>query len=170
VDTLPLTPEARAPAPVEGVAVTLADGNAWTLTTETRELGGVWDELYDRNVLAGSYLPEDVLTAAYRLLRANYELTPAEAFGLLRDVEPASLVPIVEAALFGPARRHDTYSEWIEASLWAVGVDPSDVPPRLIRKVVEILEAQKTTVPHEQFVSSQQATALRRRMLNFGKE
>lgn len=168
MDPQPLTPEARAVGTPEGTPAVLADGAAWTLAADV-PLGGVWDDLYDQNVARGQYRPEDVLTAAYRLLRRNYRVTPAEAFELLRGVDPADLVGPVEDALFGSWTRNRTYSRWIEASLWAAGIDPETVPPELVRDVMDALVETGRAAPEGEFITVQAAMAKRHKLLNFDK-
>jgi hypothetical protein len=172
VDSRPITPEARAVGPAAGTPVALADGREWALADRLPYLGGVWDDLYDQNVLRGRYDGAKVKTAAYRLLRGNYDLTPDEAFGLLRDVEPAALVDAVERALFGPppGRARQTWSDWVVASLLANGIDPDAVPAGRVEHVMDVLLATGRALPQERWISSQAAMIARRKMLDFGKD
>lgn len=167
-DATPLAPEARAVGTPRGTATTLGDGLAWTLSDAVPP-GGVFDALYDQNVARGVYDVGQLRTAAYRLLRANYRLSPDEAFALIRDIEPADLVEPVENALFGSPRENWTYSMWIEASLLLAGVNPATAPPRLIRMMMEILERTKRTIPEAEGISVQAAMAKRTKILNFDR-
>jgi hypothetical protein len=157
------TPETRAIGIPAGSPVTLADGREWLLSFDLPYLGSVWDALYDSNALQGKYDTGDVLTAAHRLVQANYRLTDEEAFELVH-VDPRSLISAVERALYGPNDGHQTWSDWVIASLWANGINPTTIPRARLHKVLDLLEAIKRTIPAEQYVSSQAAMAARRQL------
>lgn len=164
-DGLALTPEARAIDEPKGSPVTLTDGREWLLhPAAPLARGGVWDRLYDSNVLKGKYQTADVLTAAYRLLRANYALSPEEAFDLFLGVDVADLVPPVEAALFGPRKRHGKNSDWVLTMLISNGIKPEDVPPERLLDVMENLVASGLAKPEAEWISSQRAMASRKRL------
>ena len=161
----PLTPLARARrGDVAGNPV-LVDGREWLLLDHAPALGGVWDELYDSNVLRGHYQPIDLQRAALRLLDANYDLTPDESVGLILALDPAALVGPVEHALFGPDQPHRRYSDWAESALRANGLDPGKVPPESLRDVLDQLVGCGRAVAPESFITMVKYAAQRKRLL-----
>jgi hypothetical protein len=157
------TPETRAKGRVTGTPVTLADGREWLLSSDLPYFGGVWDILYDDAAIRGKYDTGDVMTAAHRLVQANYRLADEEAFELVH-IDPRLLLPAVERALFGPNDGHQTWSDWVVDSLWANGIDPATIPMARLHKVLDLLEATKRTIPEVQYVSSQAAMAARKQL------
>jgi hypothetical protein len=139
----------------------LADGQEWLLADYAPTLSEEWDRLYDGNVVFRKYQAADVRLGAWALLLAGYDLTRAEAATLIIGADLTALVQAVEVALFGPARRHRTYSQWVCASLWSVGVDPDRIPPDMIRPVLEILVATGRTPPEAEFISAAEAAVAR---------
>lgn len=159
-------PEARKrPSTVRGTPVRLG-GSEWLLADFVPALGQVWDDLYDSNVLQGRYEAVDVQRAAVRLLWANYDLSADEAVGLVLGADPATLVGAVEAALFGEARPHRTYSDWALSALLANGLGPKRVPPESLRDVLDQLVAVGRAVPPESFVTTLQYARERREILS----
>ncbi|MEO6809151.1 MAG: hypothetical protein ABI353_08550 [Isosphaeraceae bacterium] len=143
------------------------DGQTWTLSAAIPELSEVWDRIYDHAVVRGSYDERDVQLAALRLLQANYRLDLDEAVQVVLSADPADLVPPVEVALFGVDRPYRGYSEWVEVSLLANGIDPAGVPPDRRRAVVEYLAAQGRAIPADEYLSSHKAAAKRKSILDF---
>lgn len=155
----------KRPGAVRGTPVILG-GSEWLLADFVPALGRVWDELYDANVLDHRYDVVDVQRAAVRLLWANYDLTTDEAVGLVLGADPATLVGAVEAALFGEAKPHRTYSDWAISSLLANGVDPGAIPPEVLRDVLDQLTALGRAVPPESFVTTLRYARERREILS----
>lgn len=143
----------KRPGAVRGTPVILG-GSEWLLADFVPALGRVWDDLYDSNVLEGRYEAADVQRAAVRILWANYDLSADEAVGLVLGADPGSLVGAVEAALFGEARPHRTYSDWAISSLLANGLDPKRVPPESLRDVLDQLVISGRAVAPEEFVTT----------------
>lgn len=164
----PLMPDARAldDEPI-GTPTVLGDGNSWTLSDYVPRLGGVWDTLYDHRVGRGKYRIADIRTAATHLLRANYAATPAECYSLIVGADPAGLVAAVEAAMLPmPELSEDrTFSRWAESALWAAGLDPAKVPPRLRNEVLEHIENSGRCIPRTRWIGSHNAAARRTALL-----
>lgn len=159
-------PADRIQGMVSGTPVLLTDGREWLLADFAPDPGDVWDRLYDGNIVRGQYDASDLYVAAYRLLRANYHLTPEEAYRLLA-VDPANLVHPVEVALFGVDRPYRGFSEWVEVSLLANGLDPDRIPPSRRRAVVDYLVTTGKAIPAAEYLSSHQAAAKRKAILDF---
>lgn len=147
-------PAERIRSDAVGTPVELADGRTWLLAEHPPELGGVWDTLYNDAVARGSYVEEQIRTAALHLLLANYDLSAEEAFALTLGAPIRPLVEAVEHALWGPGRITYDYSDWVLASLYANGIDPDRVPPAVLPTVLELLVAMKRTLPAEQMIGS----------------
>ena len=160
------TPEsaARCEDPV-GTDVTLADGRVWYLAPYIPAYGPVWDELYDGNIVYGRYQMADVLLASSRLLLEHYDLPHDFAAWLLIGADRDDLVRAIEWALFGGKNELLGYSDWAEGSLWANGIDPATVPPRIRRRVLEQLVATGRAVPHIEFTSAGKAAAKKASLL-----
>jgi hypothetical protein len=139
--TSELTPRVRRHhARITGTPVVIGE-HVWLLAEAIPELSPVWDDLIDANALDGGYDPVQVVTAAYRLLAANYQVSANEGVALLREVTPADLAPAVERAIFGPDRDHITYSVWARSALLANGLDPEQIPAADRRHVLDHLVA-----------------------------
>jgi hypothetical protein len=132
----------------------MGDGREWPLAAYVPCLGGVWDRLYDANVLSGKYSPADIRLAGSHLLRENFDLAPEAVATLIVGADLGALVVAVENAMFGPLREHRTWSDWAIGSLYANGIDPAAVPPSRLRSVLDVLIECKRTVPPGCFVSS----------------
>ena len=156
------TPEstARCPDPI-GTEVELADGRVWTLADYTPADGGVWDRLYDGNILAGHYPLDEVLLGAARLLIEHYDLPVDFAAWLVAGADPDDLVVAVEAALFGPPHEYRGYSHWADGALLANGIDPAAVPRPMRRAVLGHLVAAGRAVPHSEYTSAGKGAAKR---------
>lgn len=154
-----LSPEERARGAAAGTPVEVG-GEVWHFAAHVTPLAEVWGRLYDANLLAGRYDPDDVLLAALKLLTPNYDLTLDEAVAVVRAADPAALVRAVEEALFGPEERHRTYPGWVASSLWSNGVDPASVPPEHLRDVLDQLVLTGRAVPASKFVSAAEAAAV----------
>lgn len=137
----------------------LVEGQVWLLADAVPELSPVWDELLDGNVLDGGYDPVTLMTAAYRLLEANYQLTADEGVGLLRTVPLLDLVAPVELAIFGPRREHITYSIWARSALLANGLDPVSIPAADRRHVLDHLVSIGRAKPVTACVTSLQTAS-----------
>lgn len=168
----PLTPEARAIGTPRGEPFTLSDGRQWIISDRLPYLGGVFDMIYDHNVLAGKYQAEHLLTAAQRLLQANYRLSDEEAFGLVQYCDPEALVPTVELATFGPPEHTQNWawSDWIIRTFLANGIDLDKVPADRITQIMDVLIETKRASPEGESISSQAAAAKRHKLINFGKD
>lgn len=134
----PLTPEARRrgdDAFAPGLAVTLADGNAWELAPPRLGLRfardergrtvvcaagpGEFDDALDRYLDAEDPVEQMAAMAdcAYELLRQNYDLTFEEAgWSLFR--RPMAGAPGHEASA----------AAWLEIAAWVVGQRPKPSP------------------------------------------
>jgi hypothetical protein len=162
----PSPAERARPGHPRGTAVELA-GSPWTLADWVPDVGAaVWDRIVDDNILKGRYDAHDVLDAAHRLLRANYRLTASEAADLLLSGPPASLVPAVESALFGPRKERLTWGQWATSALLANGIDPTSIPPGMLRHVLAQLVGTGRALPEHKFISSQEYAARRSRRMS----
>jgi hypothetical protein len=165
-----LTPEACALRDdITGTPVEI-DGQTWLFADGHPKLRGVWDTLYDHNVIRGRYTREDIQFAAFYLLMENYRLTFNESVSLIRSADTAQLVRAVETALFGPRVEHNTYSMWVESALYSNGLDPAKIPPHRLHVVLEQLVRTGRAIPPEDFISSQTAMAKRSALLNALKD
>jgi hypothetical protein len=172
-DEFPMTPAARARPGARGELTVSARGHAWRLSDHVPRPDAVWDRLYDSNLLRGGYDPGDVRMAAYRLLAANYELTPEEGVAIVLEadgVDPGAALAAVERALFGPAETHRTYSDWVTSALAANGLAYEDVPPGRLHSVLAQLVATGRAIPAEGFISAAEAAQLRATFSRFAAE
>jgi len=147
----------RRRAGARGSPVRLADGEPWLLAEPafrpspeglTRpDVDAAIDRFYERIILA----------VARTLLRANYELTDAEAADLVAvdaGPEAEALARAVLESLFGPDGRLRGYVDWVRASLLANGLSGTAIPASAINDVLAILMATNRTVPPAQFVDA----------------
>jgi hypothetical protein len=159
-DGRPLGHEARVRPGARGTPVEVC-GAVWLFADYVPKLEPVWGRLFDQNQLAGRYDLGDLNSAAVRLLYANYDLTPGEAADLTLAAPAARLAKAVEAALFGPAEAHRTYTDWALGALYANGLDPASVPACRLRDVLDQLVATGRAVPAARWVSSAEYAAAR---------
>lgn len=152
-------PAARARPGIDGTATVLADGREWLLADYVPQLSELWDTLYRDNCIRQRYDPNDIRVAAFRLLEANYDLAPEEGAPLIAGVNPATLVPAVEAALFGPQHVDVTFSDWVIQSLTANGIDPATIDPRLVRPILNGLVRTERALPEGQAITAAVAGA-----------
>jgi len=164
----PLEPAARVRPDARGTPV-MINGAAWLFADYIPAFDRVWDELYDRNLLAGRYDETLVLMAAIRLLVEANDVTPAEAAELIAAVPAEDLVPAVEAGLIGAESDYRSYSDWVISALYANGLDPDRIPAARVRDVMEQLVATGRASPASEFISSAAASKARRGLLQLMK-
>lgn len=153
---------ARNPDRLRGMPIT-AHGSTWLLADYIPVFEPVWDRLYDSGVIRECYDHPDTNSAAIRLLVANYDLAPGEAASIILAASRAELVAAVERALYGEKKSHRTYTEWIELSLLANGIDIAKVPPEKVTYLMDYLESAGRTIPAHEFISSVGAVSFRAR-------
>lgn len=136
------TPEARRRvANPQGVPLAMADGRTWVLAhgalapTLLPEI----DKIFDQQIITGTIPLGPALQVVGRLLVANYELTNEEIVRLLDGVADEAVVQAACEALFGPPVPRRTWSTWALSSLYANNIEPSTVPPWLLRDVLHQL-------------------------------
>jgi hypothetical protein len=139
---------AGVPIVIEGETWLLAHGGAAGMLDAHR------DRLDDKARLRGEVDMTDVLDVARVLLMSNYELTDFEVVALLIAADREKLAAAVMAALFSGKVGHRTYSRWMNASLYAAGLDPARIPPELIPDVLEMLVATRRAVPIDKFTDA----------------
>ena len=157
----------RRRAGARGSPVRLADGEPWLLAEPafrpspeglTRpDVDAAIDRFYERIILGEEIDLVDILAVARTLLRANYELTDAEAADLVAvdaGPEAEALARAVLESLFGPDGRLRGYVDWVRASLLANGLSGTAIPASAINDVLAILMATNRTVPPAQFVDA----------------
>jgi len=150
-----------------GSLVRLADGGRWLLAEPafrptpggltTPDVDAAIDRFYERIILGEEIDLADVLAVARALLRANYDLSDAEAADLVEvdaGPEAEALARAVLESLFGPDQRVRGYVDWVQASLLANGLSASEIPASAINDVLAILMATNRTVPPAQFVDA----------------
>ena len=133
-------------AALTGTDVVLGDGQTWTLADFVPVLGGVWDKIYDDNLLATRYEREDIQVATLRLLEANYDLPTDVMVSLIEGASLDHLRNAVEFALFGHRDRVRTWSDWAASALYANGIDPTTLPGNQLRPVLDSLVASGRAV------------------------
>jgi len=154
----------RRRAGARGTPVPLADGQTWLLANPLYGTGpeGATSPPVDRpldRVFESAVLNEglsvcDLWELARGLLKANYELSDAEAAELLSVApgpESRALAEGVLGAVFGADQGGKTYTAWVRASLAANGLTREKVAARDLVNVLAILVATNRTVPLSQF-------------------
>ncbi len=112
------------------------------------------DRVFESAVLNEGLALGDLWELARALLKANYDLTDAEAADLLSvadGAESRALAAGVLQALFGADGGEKTYTSWVRASLAANGLAREKVAARDLANVLAILVATNRTVPLAQF-------------------
>lgn len=151
-----LHPDTRAIAEPAGVPVVLGDGRTWLLAWAgvARVLDAARDRMDDAARLRGQVEMSDVYDVAHLLLRANYELSGAEAAGLLLEAGRDALATAAMAALFGEPKPRRTFTKWMMSSLYAAGLDPERIPPEWIPHVLDQLVSTGRAVPVGDYIDS----------------
>ena len=162
-----LTEHERRKPGAEGTVVTLTDGRPWLLANPTFRPGerGLTRPQVDRplerifeSVVLGERLsPVDVLEVARGLLKANYDVSDEEAAQLLsffQGEESRALAGRVLDALFGSDLAEKSYTSWVRASLFANGLNESEIPARDLVNVLAILIATDRTIPLSKFADA----------------
>jgi hypothetical protein len=148
-----------------GRLVKLADGRPWLLAEATFQPGPTGltspdldeelDRFHEQIILGDDLSMVDVLSAARKLLLANYDLGDDEVAELL-EVEPGeeaeALARGVLESLFGPDQRVSGYVDWVRASLLANGLAPTSIPASSLVDVLTILVATNRTVAPSEFI------------------
>lgn len=162
--TGPIPDARRRPSVVGGTPTQLA-GQEWLLASGVPWFDNVWDRLYDGNVTQRKYETSDVQLAAVHLLIANYDLSPDEAVPLIMGADPATLVGAVEIALFGPAKPHTRWSDWVRSAFVVNGIDMAEVPPDILSDVLNQLIITGRAADPNEFITSSAYMRKRGKML-----
>lgn len=167
----PLTPDHRARfKPLEGQPIQLG-ADTWLLAFGglRESLRETRDALFDDWIYAGTVVIWEARAAAFRLLRMNYDLSEAEAVGLLISADTKELAnAVVRAAIpFKIDRRK--FSDWAEGALWSNGINPDDVPPRTLPHVLAQLVATGRAVPVDEYTDAGLGAAKRSVLLGMAQ-
>ena len=164
----PLTPAERIKPGAGGVSVVLGDGNAWLLAPAPLEpaLDAHRDRMFDQMTLRGQVQMSDVHEVAWMLLCANYRMTGREAAELVAESNPETLTQAVLDSVLYRETNHLTYSDWSRSALRANGLDPAAIPPGDVPHVLRHLVATGRAVPMNEFISSCEAMARRKKIMN----
>ena len=145
---------------VEGIDVTLSDGQEWRLAPPglAPMLDGVRDEMFDQSVYDQTARMAHVLQVAWVCLLANYRLSDGELAALLTGMtedQERGLVRAVMDLMFGPGGTYPlrTYTDWALTSLYANGLDPKAIPPARIPDVLEMLVKTGRALPQDKWIS-----------------
>jgi hypothetical protein len=135
------------PITINGAEWLLAHGGAATILDSLR------DRMDDQVRLTSKVDMSDVIEVARLCLLSNFELTEEEVLRLLVDADRKELVDAVMEAVFG-SPHPKTYTLWMQASLYANGLRPDDIPAHVLPHVLGLLVGLKKTVPASQFTDA----------------
>ena len=162
----------RLRATIDGIDVTLADGQTWVLAHAGLApiLTFIRDELYDHSTLSQRVPFTMILQVAWVCLLANYRLTDDELSALLTgltETQEQALVDSTMDVLFGYSNPKVLrgYTEWALSALYANGLDPSAIPVAMIPTVLEQLVRTGRAVPESKWTSAGIAAVKRAAML-----
>ncbi len=157
-----------------GSPLRLADGQTWILATPSFRADGrsltsppadrPLDRIFEHLALHGSVLLVDVWEAAIPLLRANYDLDDEEMADLLSVApgeESREFVDSILDHLFGTKPAGRSYSDWVRASLWANGLEKSEISAAALSGVLAVLLVTGRTIPASRFVDACRAACAR---------